>query len=140
MQVPADAFVAPSAAVIGDVTIGPRSSVWYGAVLRGDANSISVGQETNIQDGAIIHVAKTNLKSKVLPTIIGDRVTIGHNAVVHACTLEDESFVGIGATVLDGAGTHTCAYSFVVQVLCRLLGSRGALSAGWHLPARQKLA
>lgn len=102
-KVPADVFVAPSAAVIGDVTIGHKSSVWYGAILRGDVNSITVGSETNIQDGSIIHVAKTNLAGKVLPTIIGDRVTIGHNAVIHAATLEDESFVGIGATVLDGA-------------------------------------
>ncbi|CAI7900925.1 unnamed protein product [Closterium sp. NIES-53] len=120
-EVPANAFVAPSAAVIGDVQIGQRSSVWYNAILRGDVNSIRVGADTNIQDGCIVHVAKTNLAGKILPTIIGSRVTVGepavafratsshfpplaprpspsppgHNAVLHACTVEDEAFVGI---------------------------------------------
>lgn len=102
-SVPADAFVAPSAAVIGDVTIGPRASIWYGSILRGDVGSIHVGAGTNIQDGTIVHVAKTNISGNVGPTIIGKNVTVGHNAVLHACTVEDEAFVGMGATVLDGA-------------------------------------
>lgn len=73
-KVPASAFVAPSASIIGNVTIGENSSVWYGCVLRGDVNEIVVGANTNIQDGTIIHVAKSNLGGRVLPTIIGDKV------------------------------------------------------------------
>ncbi|XP_073031832.1 gamma carbonic anhydrase 1, mitochondrial-like isoform X1 [Primulina eburnea] len=97
-----DAFVAPSASVIGDVRVGRGSSIWYGCVLRGDVNGITVGSGTNIQDNSLVHVAKSNLSGKVLPTIIGDNVTIGHSAVIHGCTIEDEAFVGMGATLLDG--------------------------------------
>jgi carbonic anhydrase/acetyltransferase-like protein (isoleucine patch superfamily) len=100
---PKQGFIAPSASVVGDVKIGERSSVWYGAVLRGDVNSISVGSQTNIQDNAVVHVAKTNVGGKSLPTVIGDRVTVGHNAVLHACVIEDDAFIGMGATVMDGA-------------------------------------
>ncbi|KAH9330276.1 hypothetical protein KI387_002384, partial [Taxus chinensis] len=71
-----DIFVAPCAAVIGDVKVGPRSSIWYGSILRGDVNSITVGSGTNIQDNTLVHVAKSNLGGKVLPTIIGSKVTI----------------------------------------------------------------
>ncbi|KAG2314416.1 hypothetical protein Bca4012_065097 [Brassica carinata] len=97
-----DVFVAPGASVIGDVQIGKGSSIWYGCVLRGDVNNISVGSGTNIQDNSLVHVAKTNLGGKELPTTIGDNVTIGHSAVIHGCTVEDEAFVGMGATLLDG--------------------------------------
>jgi len=97
-----DAFVAPSAAVIGDVQIGAKSSVWYGCVLRGDVNSIIVGAETNIQDHSLVHVGTTSLSGDGSPTVIGDKVTIGHSAVLHACTVEDEAFVGMGATLLNG--------------------------------------
>ncbi|KAK6125667.1 hypothetical protein DH2020_040593 [Rehmannia glutinosa] len=96
------AFVAPSASITGDVYVGPSSSIWYGCVLRGDANSISIGAGTNIQDNSLVHVAKSNLGGKVLPTLIGDNVTVGHSAVLHGCTVEDETFVGMGATLLDG--------------------------------------
>jgi len=113
------AFVAPSASVIGDVQIGEKSSIWYGCVLRGDVNHIRVGSETNIQDNTLVHVAKTNVSGNVAPTIIGNKVTVGHSAVLHACTLEDESFVGMGATVLDGAvvekGAMVAAGSLVTQ-------------------------
>ncbi|KAF8668924.1 hypothetical protein HU200_052130 [Digitaria exilis] len=97
-----DVFVAPSAAVIGDVEIGHGSSIWYGSILRGDVNSIHIGSGTNIQDNSLVHVAKSNISGKVLPTIIGSNVTVGHSAVLHACTIEDEAFVGMGATLLDG--------------------------------------
>ncbi|KAF2553108.1 hypothetical protein F2Q68_00035589 [Brassica cretica] len=97
------AFVAPSASLIGNVHVGPASSIWYGCVLRGDANSISVGAGTNIQDNTLVHVAKSNLSGKVLPTLIGDNVTVGHSAVLHGCTVEDEAYIGASATVLDGA-------------------------------------
>ena len=92
------AFIAPTAAVIGDVTIGEGSSIWYHCVLRGDTNFIRIGARVNIQDGTIIHVNRG-----AEATIIGDNVTVGHAAIVHACTLEDGAFVGMGATVLDGA-------------------------------------
>jgi carbonic anhydrase/acetyltransferase-like protein (isoleucine patch superfamily) len=92
------AFVAPTAAVIGDVTLGAGSSVWYHCVLRGDTNFIRIGARSNVQDGTIVHV-----NAGREPTIIGDDVTIGHAAIIHACTLEDGAFVGMGATVLDGA-------------------------------------
>ncbi|KAL6574327.1 Gamma carbonic anhydrase 2, mitochondrial [Orobanche hederae] len=97
-----DAFIAPSASVIGDVRLGRGSSIWYGSVLRGDVNSISVGSGTNIQDNSLVHVAKSNISGKILPTIIGNNVTVGHSAVIHGCTIEDEAFVGMGAILLDG--------------------------------------
>jgi gamma-carbonic anhydrase len=97
-RVAADAWIAPSAAVIGDVVIGAGSGIWFHCVLRGDTNFIRIGARTNIQDGTIIHV-----NSGSFPTIIGDDVTVGHAAIVHACTLKDRAFVGMGATVLDGA-------------------------------------
>jgi len=94
----ARAWVAPTAAVIGDVEIGELSNIWYHCVLRGDSNYIRIGARTNIQDGTIIHV-----NSGTFPTIIGDDVTVGHAAIIHACTLANRAFVGMGATVLDGA-------------------------------------
>ncbi|RCV23840.1 hypothetical protein SEVIR_5G035000v4 [Setaria viridis] len=97
-----DAFVAPSASLIGDVQVGPGASIWYGCVLRGDANNIQIGSGTNIQDNSLVHVAKSNLSGKVFPTIIGENVTVGHSAVLQGCTIEDEAFVGMGATLLDG--------------------------------------
>lgn len=97
-QVAPDAFIASTAAVIGQVTIGPQSGVWFHCVLRGDTNFIRVGARSNIQDGTIVHV-----NAGTMPTIIGDDVTIGHACIIHACTLKDRAFVGMGATVLDGA-------------------------------------
>lgn len=92
------AFVAPSAAVIGDVHIGPDSGIWFGCVIRGDVNFIRIGARTNIQDGTVVHVS-----SRDHPTLIGDDITIGHAAVIHACTLEDGCFIGMKATIMDGA-------------------------------------
>ncbi len=97
------AFIAESADIIGDVEIGAKSSIWYGVVIRGDMNYIRIGANTNIQDGTVIHVDSTGEHWDGMPTLIGDNVTIGHRAVIHACTLEDNSFVGMSATVLDGA-------------------------------------
>src|SRR5580698_8450687 len=93
-----DAFIAPSAAVIGDVVIGSETGVWFHCLVRGDMNSIRIGARTNIQDGTIIHVDTGEGSA-----FIGDDVTVGHNAVIHACTLKNRAFVGISATVLDGA-------------------------------------
>ncbi|MBN8905666.1 MAG: gamma carbonic anhydrase family protein [Rhodospirillales bacterium 69-11] len=97
-KVAPDAFVAPSAAVIGDVEIGPETGIWFHCLVRGDMNIIRIGARTNIQDGTVIHV-----DSGGFATYIGDDVTVGHNAVIHACTLKNRAFVGISATVLDGA-------------------------------------
>jgi carbonic anhydrase/acetyltransferase-like protein (isoleucine patch superfamily) len=90
-------YLASTAVVLGDVTLGEASSVWYGAVLRGDINRIVVGHHSNVQDNAVLHLADE------YPCIVGNWVTIGHSANVHACTIGDECLVGIGATVLDGA-------------------------------------
>ena len=91
------AFIAPNAAVIGDVEIGPESGIWFGCVVRGDTNRIRIGARSNIQDGTVIHVDGD------FPTTIGDDVTVGHAAIVHGCTLKDRAFVGMGSVVLDGA-------------------------------------
>ncbi len=93
----ADVFVAPNAVVIGNVTVGDRASIWFNCLVRGDGNFIRIGPETNVQDGTIIHIA-----TDTFPTIIGARVTIGHGAIIHACTIEDDAMIGIGAIVLDG--------------------------------------
>lgn len=93
-----DAWVAPTAVVIGDVEIGAESSVWYNCVLRGDTNVMRIGARSNIQDGSILH-----LNAGAEPLLIGDDVTIGHACIIHACTLKDRAFVGMGATVLDRA-------------------------------------
>ena len=91
------AFIAPTAAVIGDVVVGPETGIWFHCMVRGDLAAIHIGARTNIQDGTTIHV------DTGAPTSIGDDVTVGHNAVIHACTLQHRAFVGISATVLDGA-------------------------------------
>jgi len=92
-----ECFIAPSADLIGDVTLGERVNIWYGAVVRADVNTITIGSETNIQDNAVLHVTKENSLS------IGDRCTIGHGAIVHACTVSDRCLIGMGAIILDGA-------------------------------------
>jgi carbonic anhydrase/acetyltransferase-like protein (isoleucine patch superfamily) len=91
-------FVAPSADVIGDVVIGERSTIWYGAVLRGDVESIRVGADTSIQDNTVIHV-----DSSGFATVVGDRVTVGHSVVLHGCAVGNDALIGIGAIVLNGA-------------------------------------
>jgi carbonic anhydrase/acetyltransferase-like protein (isoleucine patch superfamily) len=95
--VAADAWVAPTATLIGQVSIGSRASVWYGAVLRGDRSPISVGEGSNVQDGSVLHA------DPGFPCSVGSRVTVGHRAVVHGCTVEDDVLVGMGAVVLNGA-------------------------------------
>ena len=99
----ATAFIAETAVVIGDVTIGEQASIWYGCVLRGDGNYIRVGARTNIQDGTIVHVNHEREGAAGTRTIIGADITIGHMALIHACTLEDGCFIGMQACVMDGA-------------------------------------
>ncbi len=96
-DVAAAAFVAANATVIGDVHLGRDSSVWYGAVLRADIEAIQIGEGSNVQDLTLIHLAND------LPVTVGRYTTIGHSAIIHACTIGDECLIGMGATVLDGA-------------------------------------
>ncbi|MCC6752310.1 MAG: gamma carbonic anhydrase family protein [Deltaproteobacteria bacterium] len=93
----AEVFVAESALVLGRVTLGASSSVWYGSILRGDVEAIQVGSATNLQDRCVIHVTTDRFG-----VVIGDRVTVGHGAILHGCRIADEVLVGIGATILDG--------------------------------------
>lgn len=97
-------FVAPGAAVIGDVELGDGCNIWFGCVIRGDDHFIRIGAQTNVQDGSVIHITKD-----LHPTIIGARVTIGHGVRLHGCTIEDDAMIGIGATVLDGAHVESGA-------------------------------
>jgi carbonic anhydrase/acetyltransferase-like protein (isoleucine patch superfamily) len=90
-------FIASGVQIIGKVQLGEYSSVWYNAVIRGDINYIKIGRETNIQDNCVLHVTHE------LPVIIGDRVTVGHGAVIHGCVIEDDCLIGMGAIILDGA-------------------------------------
>ncbi len=117
-----DAWIAPGAVVIGDVWIGPRSSIWFGCVVRGDTNYIRIGAGSNIQDGSILHVNRGEF-----PCLIGNDVTVGHAAIVHACTLMDRAFVGMGATVLDGAVIEPDG----------MLAAGALLTPGKRLPARE---
>ena len=91
------AFIAPTASVMGDVTLGPDASIWYGAVLRGDMAPIVIGAETNLQDGTIVHV------DEGVPCIIGERVGVGHRVILHGCTVEPHCLIGMGSTLLNGA-------------------------------------
>lgn len=95
-------FIAPNATIVGDVEMGQECSVWFNTVIRGDVNSIRMGNKVNVQDGAVIHC--TYQRSK---TIIGNNVSIGHNALVHGCTLHDNVLVGMGSIVMDGAVVHS---------------------------------
>lgn len=100
----ARAYVDPAATVIGDVVLGDDVSIWPGAVLRGDVNYIRIGARSNVQDGTIVHVTHDGPYSPGgFPTLVGEGVTIGHAAVIHACTIEDYCLIGMHATVLDGA-------------------------------------
>ncbi|CAL9377681.1 gamma carbonic anhydrase family protein [Streptomyces sp. enrichment culture] len=112
-KVDPEAFVAPTASVIGDVTLGAGASLWYGAVARGDVERIRVGAQSNIQDNCTLHA------DPGFPVSIGERVSVGHNAVVHGATVEDDCLVGMGATVLNGAvigaGSLVAAQALVPQ-------------------------
>lgn len=95
-QIPEDCYVAENATIVGDVCFGKSCSVWFNAVIRGDVNTITIGEKVNIQDGAIIHCTY-----KKHPTIIGNNVSIGHNAIVHGCSIHDNVLVGMGAIIMD---------------------------------------
>jgi carbonic anhydrase/acetyltransferase-like protein (isoleucine patch superfamily) len=97
-EIHSSAFIVESAQVIGDVIIGEESSVWFNAVIRGDVNFVRIGKRTNIQDGCVLHVSR-----KKHPLIVEDEVTVGHNVVLHACTIRSRCLIGMGAIVMDGA-------------------------------------
>jgi carbonic anhydrase/acetyltransferase-like protein (isoleucine patch superfamily) len=112
-------FVVPNATVVGDVSLGEESSVWYGGVLRGDINRIIIGAQSNVQDNAVVHLSDEHA------AIVGERVTIGHSAIVHACTIDDEVLVGMGAVILDGA-----------QIGARsIIGAHTLVTVGMKIPA-----
>lgn len=95
-SIPKDCYVAENATIVGDVTLGTSCSVWFNAVIRGDVNAIKIGNKVNIQDGAVIHCTYQKY-----PTIIGNNVSIGHNAIVHGCVVHDNVLIGMGAIVMD---------------------------------------
>lgn len=101
-QMGADCFIAPNATMVGDVIMGDECSVWFNAVIRGDVNHIHMGNKVNVQDGAVIHC--TYQKN---PTMIGNNVSIGHNAIVHGCTVHDNVLIGMGAIVMDRCEIHS---------------------------------
>jgi len=113
-----EVYLAKTAVVLGDVTLGDHSSVWYGAVLRGDINRIVVGHHSNIQDNSVLHLADD------LPCLLGNWVTVGHSAVVHACTVRDECLVGMGAVILDGADIGEQS----------IIGARALVTQGTRIP------
>jgi gamma-carbonic anhydrase len=117
----ASTFIAENAVVIGDVRLGPQSSVWYGAAIRGDVNWIRIGAQSNVQDNAVVHVTHGTA-----PTLIGDLVTVGHSAVVHGCTIEDACLIGIGAVILDHAVVGEGS----------LVGARALVTGGTRIPPR----
>src|SRR5947209_4205979 len=112
-------YIARGAVVLGDVALGRNSSVWYNAVLRGDINRILVGHHTNIQDNAVLHLADD------FPCVVGNYVTIGHSAIVHACSVGDEVLVGMGAVILDGA----------VIGAQSIIGAKALVTQGTKIPA-----
>lgn len=108
-RIAGSAFVDPAAVVIGDVEVGEDSSIWPCTVVRGDVHRIRIGARTNVQDGSILHVAHEGPYSPGYPLLIGDDVTIGHAAIVHACVVGDACLIGMNATIMDGAiiGKHS---------------------------------
>jgi carbonic anhydrase/acetyltransferase-like protein (isoleucine patch superfamily) len=116
-----DAWIAPGAVVVGDVEIGAESSLWYGAVLRGDVHGIRVGARSNLQDGCVLHVTRDRFAC-----VLGDEVTVGHRAVVHGCRVGDGALIGIGAIVLDGAEVGAGA----------LIGAGSVVTPGSLIPER----
>ncbi|MEV2255138.1 gamma carbonic anhydrase family protein [Streptomyces sp. NPDC050147] len=133
-QIDQDAFTAPTSVIIGEVTLHAGASAWYGAVLRADGGPIVVGAESNIQDNCSLHV------DLGFPMSIGERVSVGHNAVLHGCTVEDDCLIGMGATVLNGAvigaGSLVAAQALVPQ---GMVVPPGSLVAGVPAKVRRPL-
>ncbi|PXY39456.1 gamma carbonic anhydrase family protein [Flavobacterium cheongpyeongense] len=129
--IPDDCYVAENATIVGDVTFGDSCSVWFNAVIRGDVNFIKIGNKVNIQDGAIVHC--TYQKH---PTIIGNNVSIGHNAIVHGCTIHDNVLIGMGAIVMDNCVVESNSIIAAGAVLTQnTVVSSGSIYAG--VPAKK---
>jgi carbonic anhydrase/acetyltransferase-like protein (isoleucine patch superfamily) len=129
-----ESFTAPTSVVLGDVTLGAGSSVWYHTVLRADCGPISIGARSNVQDNCTVH------SDPGFPVTVGERVSVGHNAVLHGCTVEDDVLVGMGATVLNGA--HIGAGSLIAAQALVPQGMRvppGSLVAGVPAKVRREL-
>ncbi len=118
-------FIAPTASIIGDVQLGENSSVWYGAVLRGDVNSIRVGANTSIQDNCVLHG-----EAGQWPDIVGNRVTVGHGAILHGCTVEDDCLIGLGSVILNGCVIGTGS----------IIAAGAVIREGTHIPPRSLVA
>ena len=129
--IPENCFIAPNATIVGDVVMGDDCSVWFNAVVRGDVNSIRMGNKVNIQDGACIHCTYEKTK-----TVLGNNVSIGHNALVHGCTVEDNVLIGMGAIVMDGVtiGSNSIIAAGAV-VLENTIVPPGSIFAG--VPAKK---
>lgn len=130
-QIPEDCYIAENATVVGDVTMGNHCSVWFNAVIRGDVHYIKMGNKVNVQDGAIIHATY-----KTSPTTIGDNVSIGHNAIVHGCTIQDNVLIGMGSIIMDDCVVESnsiIAAGAVVTKNTRVEG--GSIYAG--IPAKK---
>lgn len=130
-HIPDNCFVAPNATIVGDVKMGDECSIWFNAVVRGDVNSIVMGNKVNIQDGACIHCTYEKTK-----TIIGNNVSVGHHAIVHGCTVEDNVLIGMGAIIMDNAiiGSNTIIAAGAV-VLENTVCESGSIYAG--IPAKK---
>ena len=126
-----DCFIAPNATIVGDVVMGDQCSVWFNAVIRGDVNSIRIGNKVNVQDGAVIHCTFERSKA-----IIGNNVSIGHNAIVHGCVIEDNVLVGMGSIIMDNAqiGSNSIIAAGAV-VLENTVVEPGSIYAG--IPAKK---
>src|ERR1700735_2167390 len=130
-EIPEGCFVAPNATIVGDVIMGDDCSIWFNAVVRGDVNSIRMGNKINVQDGAVIHCTYEKTKA-----IIGNNVSIGHNAIVHGCVIEDNVLIGMGAIVMDNAriGSNSIIAAGAV-VLENTIVEAGSIYAG--VPAKK---
>jgi carbonic anhydrase/acetyltransferase-like protein (isoleucine patch superfamily) len=127
-QIHESAFIAPGCRIIGDVTIGPESSIWYNCVVRAEVNRIVIGARSNIQDGSVVHCdGPMPGMPDGFPTIIGDDVLVGHNVMLHGCILHDRAFVGLSATVMNGAVVEGDA----------MLAAGAMLTQGKRIEARQ---
>ncbi len=130
-QIGKNCFIAETATIIGDVTIGNNCSIWYGAILRGDVGAIKIGDDSNIQDGAIVH------STYDISTVdIGKRVSIAHGAIIHGCIIEDDVLVGMGAIVMDNAELHShCMIAAGAVVPAKMVCESGYIYAG--IPAKK---